>query len=205
MLEAGATIDGKSVCEDLCFSGRLAHLAHRPGAQPVGPEPLHRRLVLERQRGAGRGRRWSTSPPAATRAARSGCPPPDSGIVGHKPTYGLVPYTGAFPIEQSIDHVGPMTRTVADAALALGVIAGPDGLDPRQPDAIWSPTTTCAALARGAEGLRVGVVTEGFGHPNSDPGVDDAVRAAVDVLRGAGLTAEDVSIPWHLHGAESGT
>ena len=56
-----------------------------------------------------------------------------SGIVGHKPTHGLVPYTGAFPIEQTLDHLGPMTRTVADAALVLDVIAGPDGLDPRQP------------------------------------------------------------------------
>ena len=45
------------------------------------------------------------------------------------------------------------------------------------------------------------MVAEGFGHPNSEPEVDDAVRAAVDVLRGAGLSAEDVSIPWHLHGA----
>ena len=58
-----------------------------------------------------------------------------------------------------------------------------------------------AALARGAAGLRVGVVTEGFGHPNSEAGVDDTVRAAVDTLRGAGLVVEDVSIPWHLHGA----
>ena len=55
-----------------------------------------------------------------------------TGIVGHKPTHGLVPYTGAFPIEQSLDHLGPMTRTVADAALVLDVISGPDGLDPRQ-------------------------------------------------------------------------
>ncbi len=123
-----------------------------------------------------------------------------SGIVGHKPTWGLVPYTGAFPIEQSIDHVGPMTRTVADAALALSVMAGPDGLDPRQPRDLV-PDDYLTALERGAEGLRVGVVTEGFDHPNSDAGVNDAVRAAVDVLRGAGLTCEDVSIPWHLHGA----
>jgi amidase len=123
-----------------------------------------------------------------------------SGIVGHKPTYGLVPYTGAFPIEQTIDHVGPMTRTVADAALMLSVMAGPDGLDPRQPRDLV-PDDYAGALDRGAEGMRIGVVTQGFGHPNSEPEVDDAVRAGVDVLRGAGLTAEEVSIPWHAHGA----
>ncbi|GAA1330815.1 hypothetical protein GCM10009610_69600 [Pseudonocardia xinjiangensis] len=55
-------------------------------------------------------------------------------------------------------------------------------------------------LDRPTDGLRIGVVSEGFGHPDSDPAVDDAVRAAVEILRDAGLTAEDVSIPWHLHG-----
>src|ERR1051326_5857011 len=51
---------------------------------------------------------------------------------GHKPTHGLVPYTGAFPIENTIDHLGPITRTAADAALMLSVIAGRDAWEPRQ-------------------------------------------------------------------------
>ncbi len=55
-----------------------------------------------------------------------------SGIVGHKPTYSLVPYTGAFPIERTIDHVGPMANNVRDCAIMLDVIAGADGLDSRQ-------------------------------------------------------------------------
>jgi amidase len=53
------------------------------------------------------------------------------------------------------------------------------------------------ALGEPAADLRIGVVTEGFGTPGSDPGVDDAVRAAVETLRGAGLAVEDVSVPWH--------
>jgi amidase len=122
-----------------------------------------------------------------------------SGTVGHKPTWGLVPYTGAFPIEATIDHVGPITRTVADAALMLNVMAGPDGHDPRQPRDLV-PDDYLAALTRDVSGLRVGVVAEGFGHPNSETAVDDAVRAATETLRGAGLVVEDVSIPWHLHG-----
>jgi amidase len=89
-----------------------------------------------------------------------------------------------------------MTRTVADAAAMLDVIAGVDGLDPRQPGVLDAVDYT-AALAESVQGLRVGVVGQGFGTPLSDPGVDEAVRAAVGVLRGAGLTAEDVSIPWH--------
>ncbi|MFQ5875514.1 MAG: amidase family protein, partial [Dehalococcoidia bacterium] len=54
------------------------------------------------------------------------------GVVGMKPTFGLVPYTGCMCNEWTVDHIGPLTSTVADCALLLEVIAGPDGLDPRQ-------------------------------------------------------------------------
>ncbi|MFE7277813.1 amidase [Streptomyces sp. NPDC057623] len=194
LLDAGATIAGKSVCEDLCFSG--ASFTSHPG--PV-------RNPWDESRNTG----GSSSGSAALVAAgevdlalggdQGGSirlPSAFCGIVGHKPTHGLVPYTGAFPIERTIDHVGPMTRTVADAAAMLGVLAGADGFDPRQPDAI-EPVDYHAALAEPASGLRVGVVTEGFGTPVSDPDVDESVRVAIDALGSAGLTVEKVSIPWH--------
>jgi amidase len=198
LLAAGATIAGKAVCEDLCFSG---------GSHTSRPAPV--RNPWDESRSAGGSSSGSAALVAggvvdvATGGDQGGSvrmPSAYSGTVGHKPTYGLVPYTGAFPIEQTIDHVGPITRTVADAALVLSVIAGPDGLDPRQPRDLV-PEDYVGALARGAEGMRIGVVTEGFGHPNSEAEVDDAVRAGVDVLRDAGLTAEEISIPWHAHGA----
>jgi amidase len=66
-----------------------------------------------------------------------------------------VPYTGGFPIERTIDHIGPMTRTVADAALMLTVLAGSDGLDPRQPDML-DAVDFCTALTEDVAGLRVG-------------------------------------------------
>src|ERR1700682_2989193 len=81
------------------------------------------------------------------------------GCYGMKATHGLVPYTGVMPIEATIDHTGPMTRTVADNALLLEVIAGADGLDPRQYNVRVDKYTT--ALGRGLAGLRVGVVNEG--------------------------------------------
>ncbi len=199
MLGAGATIMGKAVCEDLCFSGG----SHTSRTGPV-------RNPWDETRSAGGSSSGSAAlvmagiVDVATGGDQGGSvriPSAYTGTVGHKPTWGLVPYTGAFPIEQSIDHVGPITRTVADAALVLNVIAGPDGLDPRQPRDLV-PDDYVAALARTAEGLRVGVVTEGFGHPNSEAAVDDTVRAATETLRGAGLVVEDVSIPWHLHGAK---
>lgn len=194
LLAAGATIAGKAVCEDLCFSG--ASFTSKPGpvrnpwdpARNAGGSSSGSAVLVatgdvELAVGGDQG--------GSVRIPASFC-----GIVGHKPTHGLVPYTGAFPIEQTIDHLGPMTRTVADAALMLSVLAGADGFDPRQPDRI-APVDYVAALAEPATGLRVGVLTEGFATPVSDPAVDAAVRAAVEVLRSAGLAAEEVSIPWH--------
>jgi amidase len=64
------------------------------------------------------------------------------GCVGHKPTHGLVPYTGVFPIELTLDHTGPMARTAAECALLLEVIAGPDGVDPRQPPGVRTDAYT---------------------------------------------------------------
>src|SRR5918995_5418141 len=131
LLAAGATITGKAVCEDLCFSG---------GSHTSRTGPVRNPWDLSRSAGG------SSSGSAALVAAgqvdialggdQGGSvriPSAFSGTVGHKPTYGLVPYTGAFPIESTLDHLGPITRTVADAGLVLGVLAGADGLDPRQP------------------------------------------------------------------------
>ena len=160
LLEAGATVTGKSVCEDLCFSG-ASHTSHTgpvrnpwdpsrtTGGSSSGSAALLAAGEVDLATGGDQG--GSVRMPAAM-----------SGIVGHKPTHGLVPYTGAFPIEATIDHLGPMTRTVADAALALGIMAGPDGLDPRQPDTI-APVDYLPRSQRGAEGLRVGVVTRASG------------------------------------------
>lgn len=194
LLAAGATITGKATCEDLCFSG--GSFTSRPG-------PVRNPWDLARNAGG------SSSGSAALVAngdvdlALGGdqggsirMPAAYCGIVGHKPTHGLVPYTGAFPIEPTLDHLGPMTRTVADAAVVLGVLAGVDGYDPRQPTVI-EPVDYAAALREPAAGLRIGLVRQGFGTPFSEPGVDDAVRAAMEPLRSAGLIVEDVSIPWH--------
>ncbi len=197
LLDAGATITGKAVCEDLCFSGG----SHTSRTGPV-------RNPWDTSRSAGGSSSGSGALLAAgvvdiaTGGDQGGSvriPAAYCGVVGHKPTHGLVPYTGAFPIEQTIDHIGPMARTVADVALTLAVLAGPDGLDPRQPAGLIVPDYV-AELARGAGGLRVGVVAEGFGRDNSEQAVDATVRAAVETMAGAGMSAEEVSIPWHLHG-----
>jgi amidase len=117
------------------------------------------------------------------------------GIVGLKPTYGLVPYTGIAPLEITIDTCGPMTANVADNALLLEVIAGADGLDSRQRDVKVARYTE--ALDGGAKGLRIGVLAEGFGHPNSEPDVEAKVRAAAERFKSLGATVANVSVPMH--------
>ena len=119
-------------------------------------------------------------------------------MVGHKPTHGLVPYTGIVGIDNTFDHAGPMTRTVADAALTLEALAGKDPMDPRQGEVpVYSYTD---GLDRGVQGIRIGVLREGFGLPESEADVDESVRAAVQVFAELGADVEDVSVPYHRSG-----
>src|SRR5256885_926875 len=197
LLAAGATITGKAVCEDLCFSGGSHTSVTGPVRNPWdtdrttgGSSSGSAALVASGEADLAMGGDQGGS----VRIPSSWC-----GTVGHKPTHGLVPYTGAFPIEASIDHLGPITRTVADAALMLNLIAGRDGWDPRQP-ADLRPEDYVAALNQDVTGLRAGLVSEGFGIPDlSEERVDQSVRAAAGRLREAGMQVEDVSIPWHRH------
>jgi amidase len=194
LLGAGAVIAGKSVCEDLCMSA---------GSHSSKTGPVRNPWDTRRSAGgssSGSGVLVATGEVDLAISGDQGgsirIPAAWLGLVGHKPTWGLVPYTGAVPVEQSLDHLGPTARTVLDAARMLSVIAGPDGMDPRQPS-VMEDVDYVFELNRGAVGLRVGVVREGFGHVNSEREVDDTVRAAVECLRSAGMAAEEVSIPWH--------
>ena len=118
------------------------------------------------------------------------------GVVGLKPTHGLVPYTGIVGIDNTFDHAGPMSRTVADAALTLEVIAGKDPLDPRQGDVPVQAYTE--ALGQSVDRLRIGILSEGFGLPESDPDVDESVRKVLAVLGELGVQTTQVSVPDHV-------
>jgi amidase len=118
------------------------------------------------------------------------------GVVGLKPTHGLVPYTGIVGIDPTFDHAGPMGRSVADVALLLEVLAGKDPMDPRQYDVPVQPYTQ--ALSGDIRGVRLGIVREGFSTPVSEPEVDAKVREAVKALQELGAHAQEVSIPAHL-------
>lgn len=119
------------------------------------------------------------------------------GVVGLKPTHGLVPHTGVVGVEPSIDYVGPMGRTVRDVALMLECIAGPDGYDSRQTQAPRSGLYL-EEMTKGISELRIGILREGFGDDRAEPDVESAVLEAIDALKEAGATTQDISVPEHL-------
>src|SRR4051794_323075 len=198
LLDAGAEIVGKTAVPAFCFDG--GGLTGYPDPQPTNPhDPAYlcgsssngsAAVLVEGQCDMALG---------GDQGGSIRLPSSWSGCCGHKPTYGLVPYTGIFPIELTLDHIGPMARTVGDCALMLDAIAGEDGLDPRQAGVRVQPYAQ--GLEVGGDGLRVGVLREGFGIPEaSEPDVDAAVRAAADALAGAGAQVEEVSVPMHRDG-----
>jgi amidase len=196
ILDAGGEIAGKAVCEYFCMSGGShtsstgpVHNPHKPGYTTGGSSSGSGALVAAGDVDMAIGGDQAGS----IRIPASFC-----GIVGLKPTFGLVPYTGIAPLEMTIDTCGPMTKTVRDNALLLEVIAGPDGIDSRQRGVPAGEYTN--GLEAGIKGMRIGVLKEGFGHVNSEPDVDARVRDAAKRFTSLGATVEDISLPEHLQG-----
>jgi aspartyl-tRNA(Asn)/glutamyl-tRNA(Gln) amidotransferase subunit A len=114
------------------------------------------------------------------------------GVVGLKPTYGRVSRYGLVAFASSLDQVGPFSRTVEDAALALSVIGGHDGMDSTSAD---RPAPDAAVpVPKDLKGLRVGLPREYF-IGGIDPEIEASVRAAVETLKSLGATVKDVSLP----------
>lgn len=196
LLEAGATITGKLNMEDMAFSGSGEMSAHGPVLNPRNTDYL-----------AG----GSSSGSAAAvvnedvdvaigtdQAGSVRIPASWSGCIGHKPTYGLVPYTGIVGLGRSFDHAGPLARSVADCARALEAIAGADGLDPRQ-GAVPTEEYT-EILDADPANLTIGVLEEGFGHDESEAGVDETVDEALKAFADVGADLRQVSVPMHRDG-----
>ena len=196
ILDAGGEIAGKAVCEYFCVSGGShtsasgpVHNPHKRGFSAGGSSSGCAALVAAGELDMAIG---------GDQAGSIRIPASHCGIVGLKPTFGLVPYTGIALLEITIDTCGPMTANVADNALLLEVIAGPDGLDTRQRGIAASRYTD--ALAGSVNGLHIAVVKEGFGHPNSEADVDARVREAAQRFAKLGAVVTDVSVPTHALG-----
>lgn len=199
LLDAGSTIVGKLNMESFAFSGSSETSDFGEVPTPLNTDHL-----------AGGSSSGSGAAPAAgdcdialggDQGGSIRVPSAWCGLVGIKPTSGLVPYTGVFAIDMSIDHTGPQARTVEDAATTLQVIAGEDvqdgiKMDPRQPAGVEAGDYT-GQLGKGAQGLKVGWLSEGLGWDFSDAAVDDAFRAAMDALGELGAEVSEVSVPQH--------
>ncbi|MEF8914324.1 amidase [Natronomonas sp.] len=196
LLDAGATITAKLNMEDMALSGSGELSATGPVLNPRDEDHI-----------AGGSSSGSAAAVAAgevdvaiggDQGGSIRIPAAWSGIVGHKPTHSLVPYTGIAGLGRSFDHAGPMCSTVEDCARVLDVIAGADGLDPRQGQV---PTQEYVdGLDSDPEEITVGVLEEGFDHEQSENGVDRAVRSALDSFESAGAEVTEVSVPMHLDG-----
>lgn len=197
LLDAGATILGKSACEYFCFSGGShtgasgpVHNPHRLGYSAGGSSSGSAALLAAGEVDLATGGDQGGS----IRIPASYC-----GVYGMMGTHGLVPYTGVLPIELTLDRIGPMSTNVTDNATMLEVMAGPDGLDPRQ-HAGRASKPYSQLMKTGVRGMRIGMLAEGFGWPNSDPAVDAKVHEAAAVLARLGATICEVSVPMHRTG-----
>lgn len=188
--DAGAVILGKLNCDEFAMGSSTENSGFRPCRNPWD---------LTRVPGGSSG--GSAAAVAAGLCAASlgtdtggsiRQPAALCGVVGLKPTYGRVSRYGVIAYASSLDQVGPMARTVEDAALLLEVIAG---FDPRDATSIERPVPAYrGALGRGVAGLRVGLPEEYFGD-GIDGEVAAAVEAAIAELSRAGAKVVRISLP----------
>ena len=197
LLAGGGTIVGKMNMEDFSFGG--------PGLSGIGDfgRPLNPHNPAHVTGGSSSGSAAAVAGGlvdiafGGDQGGSIRIPAAWSGCLGLMATHGLIPHTGVFGLDPSIDYVGPMTRTVEDLTAVLSCVAGPDGYDPRQTQLPARLPDYGQALSRGIDGITIGVLSEGFGFAGSQPEVEQAVHAALASLEGAGARLSSVSVPLH--------
>ena len=187
---AGATLIGKTNCDEFAMGSSNENSAFGP---------VHNPWDLERVPGGSSG--GSAAAVAAgevvwalgTDTGGSVRQPASlTGVVGLKPTYGLISRYGLIAFASSLDTVGTFTRSVRDAGSLLNTLAGKDQRDATSLEI--EPTDFAAGLDEGVDGLRVGVVAEAFGQ-GVEADVAASVRAAVERLSGLGASVGEVALP----------
>ena len=204
LTDAGARIVGKTNMDEFGMGTTTETSAFGPTRNPADPERV--------PGGSSGGSAAAVAAGEADVALGSDtggsvrCPAAFCGVVGIKPTYGLVSRYGLVAYANSLEQIGPIAPTVAEAAAVLDVIAGPDPNDgtTRDPNATadGDVSTDYAAAADGdVEGLTIGVPTELF--DGADERVVETVEAAIDDLVAAGATTTTISLPSVEHAVEA--
>ncbi|WP_129630765.1 amidase [Candidatus Oscillochloris fontis] len=189
--QAGAIIIGKTRMSEFAYSPGSNNGHYGPTANPHNPE-----------RDSGGSSSGSAAAVAAGIVAAAlgtdtggsiRIPAAQCGIVGLKPTHGRTSLAGAVTLSWSLDHLGPLTRSVSDTAIMLEVLAGPDGHDGRTLRSV--PPFHANGLQPLARGIRVGVLgADGSGAPQADPETLAVVRSAGAQLRAAGAEVAEVDV-----------
>ena len=190
--QAGAIVIGKLSTHEFALGGPSFDLPFPPARNPWNPEHHPGGSSSGSGSGVAAGLfplALGTDTGGSVRHPASAC-----GIVGLKPTYGLVSRRGVFPLSFTLDHVGPLTRTVADNALLLDTIAAHD---PADPGSASGPAGACGRLLdRGIKDLRIGFVRQFHaGALPVDPDVSAALEEVARVLGEQGARVRDVTLP----------
>jgi amidase len=192
VLDAGGVIVGKTNLDDFSASGfgdtsvfgpprNPLKPSHSAGGSSGGSSAAVAAGLVDMALGVDQG--GSVRMPAAA-----------CGLVGLKATHGLVPSFGVTTMDHTLDCIGPITRTVRDAALLLSVIAGEDWRDPQWVRGVELDDYV-AGVEDGVAGLRVGVVHEALDPDACQPAVIEGVEAVARALRAVGADVETTSIP----------
>ncbi|KAJ4339213.1 hypothetical protein N0V87_003387 [Didymella glomerata] len=197
--EAGADIVGTTICENFCNSTSsftsaqgMVHNPHAKGYSAGGSTSGGTAVVggglVDIAIGADQG--------GSIRVPSSFC-----GCVGLKPTHGLVPYTGISSGDSVNDHAGPIARNVRNVALCLDAISGKDDFDDKTLGApLHGSTKYSEHLQTSLEGMKIGILTEGFEHRLVDANVKAITLKAVKSFESLGAEVREVSLPLHLEG-----
>jgi aspartyl-tRNA(Asn)/glutamyl-tRNA(Gln) amidotransferase subunit A len=189
--EAGAVLLGKLALHEFATGGPAFDLPWPPALNPWN------RNIHPGGSSSGSGAALAAGmAPAALGTDTGGSvrnPATCCGIVGMKPTYGAVSLNGVFPLTYSLDHVGPMTRTVEDNAIFFHALAGHD---PEDPTTAKRETPECLKeLKAGLKGLRIGVIEHFYKEDaEADPDQVQAIEQAVETLRKLGASVKTIQL-----------
>jgi aspartyl-tRNA(Asn)/glutamyl-tRNA(Gln) amidotransferase subunit A len=188
--EAGAVIVGKTNCDEFAMGSSTEHSAYGPTLNPWAPD----RIPGGSSGGSAAAVAAGMTPLALGSDTGGSVRQPASccGVVGVKPTYGRISRYGLIAFASSLDQIGPLTLSVADAALALDVLCGSD---PRDATSAARPVESFSAALDGqVKGLRIGVPRHLLEH-GVDAEVAEAFEASLKVLTGLGATVTSVELP----------
>lgn len=188
--EAGSILLGKTNTHEFAYGATTNNPHFGPTRNPWNPD------VIPGGSSGGSGAAVAADLAAMAMGSDTGgsirIPASLCGTVGLKATHGRVSTAGVIPLSWTLDHAGPLTRTVEDAAIVLNAIAGTDPQDPLTPPVPVDDYTR--DLSAGVQGMRLGVPRAGF-FEECDPDVTRAVEVALDLFRGLGATVEDLALP----------